>query len=46
MDLVPGESHLRPTITVLDQGCVLGFISHPELVEGVKIVWRDEQREQ
>jgi predicted transcriptional regulator len=45
MDLVPGESHLRPTITVLDQGCVVGFISHPELVEGVKIVWRDEQRE-
>jgi len=46
MDLVPGESHLRPTITVLDQGCVVGFISHPELVEGVKIVWRDELREQ
>ncbi len=46
MDLVPGESHLRPTITVLDQGRVVGFISHPELVEGVKIVWRDEPREQ
>ena len=41
MDLVPGESHLRPTITVLDQGCVVGFISHPELVEGVKIIWNE-----
>ena len=45
MDLDPGESHLRPTITVLEKGCVVGFISHPELVEGVKIVWNEGLRE-
>jgi hypothetical protein len=40
MDLDPGDSHLRPTITVLgDQGQVIGFISHPEQIEGVEIVW-------
>jgi CBS domain-containing protein len=40
MDLDPNDSHLRPTITVLDnQGQVIGFISHPEQVEGVEIVW-------
>jgi hypothetical protein len=40
MDLDPSDSHLRPTITVLDdEGLVIGFISHPEQVEGVEIVW-------
>jgi hypothetical protein len=40
MDLDPNESHLRPTITVVDKdGCVVGFISHPEQIEGVQIVW-------
>jgi CBS domain-containing protein len=40
MDLEPNESHLRPTITVVDaEGCVVGFISHPELIPGVEIVW-------
>ncbi|HET6577908.1 MAG TPA: CBS domain-containing protein [Gemmatimonadales bacterium] len=42
MDLEPHESHLRPTITVVDEaGCVLGFISHPEQIPGVEIVWGD-----
>ena len=42
MDLDPHESHLRPTITVLDDNrCVVGFISHPEQVAGVKIVWNE-----
>ena len=40
MDLDAGDSHLRPTITVLDDhGQVVGFISHPEQIEGVEIVW-------
>ncbi len=40
MDLDPQESHLRPTITVVDgDGKVLGFISHPEQIPGVEIVW-------
>jgi hypothetical protein len=40
MDLAPDESHLRPTITVVDgEGLVVGFISHPEQVPGVEIVW-------
>ena len=40
MDLEPNESHLRATITVVDaDGCVVGFISHPELVSGIEIVW-------
>ena len=40
MDLEPNESHLRPTITVVDdEGRVVGFISHPEQIPGVKIVW-------
>lgn len=40
MDLDPSDSHLRPTITVLDdEGQVIGFISHPEQIEGVEIVW-------
>ena len=40
MDLDPNESHLRPTITVVDEdGRVVGFISHPELISGIKIIW-------
>ena len=40
MDLDPNESHLRPTITVVDEeGQVIGFISHPEQIAGVEIVW-------
>ena len=39
MDLEPNESHLRATITVVDANQrVIGFISHPELVAGVKII--------
>src|SRR5215218_8415092 len=38
MDMEPNESHLRPTITVVDDdGRVVGFISHPEQIPGVKI---------
>jgi predicted transcriptional regulator len=41
MNQDPNELHLRPTITVVDsEHRVIGFISHPELVEGLKIVWR------
>lgn len=37
----PSESHLRPTITVVDsEHRVIGFISHPEQIAGVRIVWR------
>jgi CBS domain-containing protein len=40
MDTEPNESHLRPTITVVDgDNCVVGFISHPEQVPGISIVW-------
>jgi CBS domain-containing protein len=40
MDLDPNESHLRPTITVVDDdGRVVGFISHPELISSIKIIW-------
>ena len=39
MDDEPNESHLRATITVVDEdGRVVGFISHPELIPDVKIV--------
>ncbi|MGH7533157.1 MAG: CBS domain-containing protein [Gemmatimonadales bacterium] len=39
MDQDPDDSHLRATITVVDAaGKVVGFISHPELVAGLKIV--------
>jgi predicted transcriptional regulator len=39
MDTEPNESHLRATITVVDAaGCVIGFISHPEQVPGIRIV--------
>ncbi|HEY8106359.1 MAG TPA: CBS domain-containing protein [Gemmatimonadales bacterium] len=41
MDLDTSELHLRPTITVLDdQRKVVGFISHPEQLTGVKIIWK------
>ncbi len=40
MDLEPHESHLRATITVVDaERRVVGFISHPEQVAGITIVW-------
>lgn len=40
MDQDPTESHLRPTVTVVDgDNRVVGFISHPELVPGLKIFW-------
>jgi len=40
MDLEANESHLRPTITVVDaDGRVVGFISHPEQVPGMRLVW-------
>jgi CBS domain-containing protein len=39
MDLDPSDSHLRPTITVVDtDGRVVGFISHPEQIAGVRII--------
>jgi CBS domain-containing protein len=39
MDRDPTESHLRPTITVVDEESrVVGFISHPEQVAGITIV--------
>lgn len=42
MDQEPDESHLRPTITVVDDDhCVTGFISHPEDIEGIRIIWAD-----
>ena len=40
MDLDPSDSHLRPTITVVDaEGRVVGFISHPEQIAGVAIIF-------
>jgi predicted transcriptional regulator len=43
MDLDPTDSHLRATITVVDDGgSVVGFISHPEQVAGITIVWNRE----
>jgi hypothetical protein len=40
MDTEPNESHLRPTITVVDaENCVIGFISHPEQIAGISIIW-------
>ncbi len=40
MDNDPGESHLRPTITVVDaERRVVGFISHPEEISGIRIIW-------
>ncbi len=41
MNQDPDESHLRPTITVVDtEHRVVGFISHPEQVPGIKVIWR------
>lgn len=41
MNQDPNELHLRPTITVVDsEHRVIGFISHPEQVDGLRIVWR------
>ena len=35
------ESHLRPTVTVVDsEHRVIGFISHPEEVSGINLIWR------
>jgi len=42
LDLDPSDSHLRPTITVVDtDGRVVGFISHPEQIAGVRIIWAE-----
>lgn len=39
LDFEPNESHLRATITVVDEDSrVVGFISHPEQLAGVTIV--------
>ena len=41
MNQDPSELHLRATITVVDsEHRVIGFISHPEQVAGVKLIWR------
>jgi len=41
MNQDPSESHLRATITVVDsEHRVIGFISHPELISGIKLIWR------
>jgi CBS domain-containing protein len=41
MNQDPSESHLRATITVVDsEHRVVGFISHPELIAGIKLIWR------
>ncbi len=41
MNQDPDESHLRATITVVDsEHRVIGFISHPELITGIKLIWR------
>jgi len=35
------ESHLRATITVVDsEHRVIGFISRPEQITGIKVIWR------
>ncbi len=40
LDLEPNESHLRPTITVVDDDRrVIGFISHAEQIPGLQIAW-------
>jgi CBS domain-containing protein len=40
LDHDPTDSHLRATITVVDdEHRVIGFISHPEQVAGVAITW-------
>ena len=41
MDQDPTELHLRATITVVDaEHKVVGFISHPEQVAGLTLIWR------
>lgn len=41
MNQDPADTHLRPTITVVDsEHRVIGFISHPEQVAGLKLIWR------
>jgi predicted transcriptional regulator len=41
MNQDPGEAHLRATVTVVDsEHRVLGFISRPQLVDGLQVVWR------
>lgn len=40
LDQEPNESHLRPTLTVVDDDRrVIGFISHAEQIPGLEIVW-------
>ena len=40
VDTEPNESHLRPTITVVDaERRVIGFISHPEQIREIRIIW-------
>jgi predicted transcriptional regulator len=40
VDTEPNESHLRPTITVVDaEQRVIGFISHPEQIREIRIIW-------
>ena len=41
MNQDPNDTHLRATITVVDsEHRVIGFISHPEQVAGLKLIWR------
>jgi CBS-domain-containing membrane protein len=41
LDQDPEDSHLRATITVVDDDHrVIGFISHAEQVAGLKVIWR------
>ena len=41
MNQDPTELHLRATITVVDsEHRVIGFISHPEQIAGIKLIWR------
>ena len=41
MNQDPTELHLRATITVVDsEHKVIGFISHPEQVAGLNLIWR------
>jgi len=44
MNQDPTESHLRATMTVVDsQRRVIGFISHPEQVPGLRILWSADE---
>jgi len=41
MNQDPSDTHLRATVTVVDsEHRVIGFISRPEQVEGLRIIWR------